>query len=51
MKPTGYDVTFSNSVGHVFSRRFSDFEIFMKHAEFYITSGYTVFVTPVYDLN
>lgn len=51
MKPTGYDVTFSNSVGHVFSRRFSDFDIFVKFAEFYITSGYTMFVTPVYDLN
>lgn len=49
MEIVGYDVTFSNSVGHVFSRRFSDFEIFMKYAEFYITSGYTMFVTPVFN--
>lgn len=49
MKPTEYDVTFSNSVGHVFSRRFRDFEVFVKYAEFYITSGYTVFVTPVFS--
>lgn len=49
MKPAEYDVTFSNSVGHVFSRRFRDFEAFVKYAEFYITSGYTMFVTPVFN--
>lgn len=49
MKPTGYYATFSNSAGHFFSRRFSDFEVFVKFVEFYITSGYTVFVTPVFD--
>lgn len=49
MKPTGYDVTFTNSAGHVFSRLFSDLDILLKYAEFYITSGYTMFVIPVFN--
>lgn len=33
----------------VISRLFGDLEILLKYAEFYITSGYTMFVTPVFN--
>ena len=49
MKIVGYNVTFSDSFGHVYSRRFSDFKVFVKYAEPYIVSGYTMFVTPIFN--
>lgn len=49
MKVVGYNVTFSNVVGESFLRYFISYESLVNFSEPLVTSGYCMFVVPVFE--
>ena len=49
MKVVGYNVTFSNAVGESFLRYFISYESLVNFSELLVTSGYCMFVVPVFE--
>lgn len=49
MKVVGYRVTFSNAVGESFLRYFMSYESLVNFSEYLVTSGYCMFVIPVFE--
>lgn len=49
MEVVGYNVTFSDSFGGVFFRYFTSFDALMKFSASYVSSGYSMFVVPVFE--
>lgn len=49
MKVVGYNVTFSNAVGECFLRCFTSYESLVNFSDSLVTSGYSMFVVPVFE--
>lgn len=48
MEIVGYHAMFSNSVGDCFFRKFSSFNELVDFSKTFVTSGYFMFVVPIF---
>ena len=48
MEIIGYNVTYYNAIGQSFIRHYASFETLVKRSEPLVTSGYLMFVAPIF---
>lgn len=49
MKIVGYNVTFANAIGGLLFRYFVSFDDLVRFSEHLVTSGYSMYVVPVFE--